>query len=116
MKVLSSLVVGLLVLGATSVRAQDRCGLFSADSKCQRSVAPNIHVDFAKGLQFEKPARPMPSQTPARPGASASEKQGIDCQMIRNADRNLDPRIVKAPPSGVKYALRVIEAPACPAK
>ena len=112
----SVIVLVLLVLGATSARAQVKCGLFSSDRACQRSAAPNVHVDFAKGLRFEKPAPPLSSQTADRRVAVSPARQARDCQMIRSADRNLDPRMVKAPASGVNYRLRVIEAPGCPIK
>jgi hypothetical protein len=40
----------------------------------------------------------------------------MDCAMVRDAERNLDKKIVKAPPSNVKHALRVVEAAPCPKK
>jgi len=116
MKKFGVLLAGLLVIGATSAQAQNKCGLFSVDPACRQSSGPSMQIDFGKGQKAEKPLRAPFPQGPWRPVAGGETKKAFDCHMIRSADRNLDPRIVKAPPSTVKYALRVIEAPSCQAK
>jgi hypothetical protein len=116
MKTLGVFLVGLFVIGASSARAQVKCELFSNDPTCQKRSGPSAQIDFSKGQKLDTPAVPLSSWTPANAVAGRPVKQAFDCQMIRSADRNLDPRIVKAPPSTVKHALRIIEAPACPKK
>jgi len=119
MKTLGVFLLGLLVIGASSARAQGKCGLFSNDPACQQVSGPSLRVDFTKGQKVEKvekPVRPPSTWTPHTASAKADVRPAFDCQMIRSTDRNLDPRMVKAPSLTVKHALRVIEAPACPVK
>src|SRR6185436_7863736 len=106
----------LLTIGSTSLQAQGACGLFSPDASCRQGTQPRIHVDFAKGLRPEIPVRLRSVESNSRPAIAAMVPQGIDCQMIRSEDRNLDPAMVRSPPLGVKSALRVIQAPPCPGK
>jgi len=116
MKTLGVFLLGLFVVCASSAHAQGKCGLFSSDPACQQVSAPSLRVDFTKGQKVEKPVRPSSNWTPHTAVGKAVVEPAFDCQMIRSTDRNLDPRMVKAPPLTVKHALRVIEAPACPVK
>jgi hypothetical protein len=108
--------VGLLVFGTVSLPAQGACGLFSADPGCRPTTTPKFQVDFGKGLRLDIPRDSAGKWVPARHIVVQRTPQGLDCQMVRKAERNLDPHIVKAPPTDTKFALRVIPAPPCPAK
>ncbi|HXT71121.1 MAG TPA: hypothetical protein VN700_15265 [Vicinamibacterales bacterium] len=117
MKPLSAVIVGLLFIGATAVRAESQCGLFSTDSKCRPASRPSVKVDFSKGMKTDVPAQQQSPWVSIKPAPVTESRPAIDCHMVHRVDRNPDPHmIVKAPPPGVTHALRVIKVPPCPIK
>jgi hypothetical protein len=99
------------------VPAFAQCGLFSTEGKCPGPTGPRLSVDFGAGIAWDAPARLQTTRPPLmrQPPASSSPAP-IDCQMVRGADPTVDPGLVMRPPEGVKFMMRVIEVPACPAQ
>lgn len=77
----------------------------------------SLKVDFRPAPIVNTPATLPQSRWVGRnPQPAAGAIQPMDCAMVRDAERNLDTKIVKAPPSNVKHALRVVEAAPCAKK
>ncbi len=117
-------VIGFVALGATPAVAQ--CNTF-VGAPCLIPARPRISADFG-ARQLSAPSTVQtPARTPRLPQVPQSgrllqvapgQKPVIDCEMVRPADPNIDPKIVRdaTPPPGVKYFLRVIPVTPCPRK
>jgi len=115
MRTASALLVLAAILLVGPPPAQAQCELLSRNGICQ-SATPLFQVDFT-------PEREQSLLVPLREGKAVMPvfvvpglREPIDCEMVRRADPSIDPLIVRRPPAGVKYTMRVIEVPACPVR
>jgi hypothetical protein len=76
-----------------------------------------LQVDFGAGLQPKRVPTHRPDLGPMLPALPTTPVgPPADCQMARRADTTIDRFIAQAPPSDVKFTMRVIEVPPCLSK
>jgi hypothetical protein len=117
MRRLATLLLAGVLVTLWPVPVEAQCGLFSTEAKCAGSRGPRLGVDFGRGITPDVARRlhttpPPPVWQPRVDPVSTP----IDCQMVREADPTIDTGLVRLPPSGMKFTMRVLEVPACPAR